>query len=84
MEHEFKIILGATIMDTKVLIDNEPVGWIQEIKIHASVDQVSPEIEVVFPDVSQWPEGHSKQQKSLEVFKDFPNVKISYRPLKSD
>lgn len=90
MEHELKIIMGSTPMQTIVMIDNQPIGLIQDIKFHVGVDSAESEIEIVFPDffsgdldplyVATSP-FIKELQHTLEILKEMPHVKVRLEKL---
>jgi hypothetical protein len=67
MAHELKVILGDTARNTIVYIDNQPIGLIQDIKFHASVNSPIPELEIVFPDLTPFRKTNGSMVKTLEV-----------------
>jgi hypothetical protein len=62
MRHEFKIVVnweeedldsdGKLFSCPTVYLDGYAVGCIQELKFHAKKDEIIPEIEVTFPDLT--------------------------------
>ncbi len=85
MKHELKVILGPTTHDTLVLVDNQPIGLIQDIKFHASVDSVTPEIEIVFPNLMPFRATNETMVKNLEehleLLKELPHVKVTLKDI---
>ena len=86
MKHELKIILGATVQDTMVLVDEQPIGYIQDIKFHASVKEARPLIEIVFPNLLPF-ESTNKDiveilKRQLNLLKDCPNVNVILEDIK--
>ena len=86
MPHELKVILGDTINDVNIYVDNQRIGMIQDIKVHAGVHQQKPEIEIVFPDLRPFRNTNKDTvealEKTLDLFKDMPNVKVTIAPVK--
>lgn len=85
MKHELKIILGATPAQTLVLIDDEPVGLIQEIKFHVKVDSDDTDIEIVFPNFLKHKDTNStfatQLEHTLELLKEFPHIRVLLKPI---
>lgn len=85
MKHELKVIMGETARDTIVLVDDEQIGFIQELKFHVSVDQQIPIIEMVFPDLEPFKESNrtsvTKLDRHMELLREIPNVKITLKEL---
>lgn len=90
MKHELKVILGPTAHETLVLVDNEPIGLIQDIKFHVGVNHTVPDIEIVFPnllgpgvdaDYAQNSVMVRQLKKTLELLKDLPHVKVTLQDL---
>jgi len=76
---QLKVVIGESVSDTKILIDDEPLGWVQDIRIHVSVDKLEPEIEITFPQYNEWPIKDVEQ--NVARLADFPNVKIKYNTI---
>lgn len=85
MKHELKIILGATPPKTLVLIDDQPVGLIQEIKFHVKAGGDDTDIEIVFPDFLKHKDTNSvfatQLEHTLELLKEFPHVRVLLKPI---
>lgn len=85
MPKELRIVMGETNHETFVYLDSTPIGMIQSISIHASVDDVLPRVEIVFPNLFAWDIDssyfpHSSLPKELAQqiwdLSELPNVKI--------
>lgn len=90
MTHELKIILGPTAHKTLVMIDDRPIGLIQDIKFHVGIDSVVPEIEIVFPNLfsDQIDQNYKNNsvmvrelKNSLDLLKTMPHVKVTLQEL---
>jgi hypothetical protein len=91
MDKELKIIVGSTTGTTKIFVGDRQIGLIQDIKIHASVDNSLPEVEIVFPDLfslqvdmdynSSLIEG---LKQSMDLLSEFPHVKVTLEKLVFD
>lgn len=85
MKHEFKVILGATSMETKVFIDDKPVGLIQEIKFVANAATGETDTELTFPDLQEYKMAGGGLAKdleyTLELLKEIPHVKVVLKPI---
>jgi len=88
MKHELKVILGDSTANTLVLVDNQPIGLIQEIKIHAGVHQHSPEVEIVFPNLRPFASSNKsivdELEKTLKLLAELPQVKVTLQEIKFD
>lgn len=86
MTHELKIVLGATVADTHIFVDDKQVGFIQDINVHVSTEQTLPIVDIVFPDLREYNRTATTTllQEQIELLKGIPNVRISFRPLKFD
>ena len=86
MKHELKVILGATSAETLVLIDDQPIGLIQDIKFHVSVENPTPQIEIVFPNLMPFRNTNRQMVEQLELhleeLKKLPHVKVTLEDLK--
>lgn len=83
MKHELKIILGETPASTKIFVDDQIIGLIQEIKINVNVK--NSEIEIVFPDLGTHTSTFTKDlEKYKEIFKEMPYVKITWKNIFED
>jgi hypothetical protein len=90
MVNQLKIIMDAandgTILNTKslVYVDDEVIGYIQDVKIHLNAKSTMPFIEITFPDFHSpdvdplyLNDSLSKNvDKYILKLKQFPNVKI--------
>lgn len=85
MKHELKIITGPTVHDTRVLIDDEPIGLIQKVVFKASVGHTAPIIQITFPDFRPHEKTNgvfAKQlEATLEKLKEFPHVQVILEPI---
>ena len=90
MAHELKIIVGDNISDTKVMIDDKPVGLIQDIRLHIGVESILPEIEITFPNLYQTnidpnyfknSSTPAELMQTLEILKTMPQVKVTLKDL---
>jgi hypothetical protein len=85
MKHELKVILGATPHQTLVLIDDEPVGLIQEIKFHVKAGGTDTDIEIVFPNFLEHKETNkvfaTQLEQTLELLKELPHVRVLLKPI---
>jgi hypothetical protein len=83
MKRELKIITGPTVHDTRVLVDDEPIGLIQDIKFEANVEHTTPLIQITFPDFRQHRETNASMAKTLDhyldMLKEFPYVQVVLR-----
>jgi hypothetical protein len=86
MKHELKVILGDSTANTIVLVDNNPIGLIQEISFKASVEHQAPEIEIVFPNLHLFASTNKELVNQLEaqvqLLKELPQVKVTIRDIK--
>jgi hypothetical protein len=95
MKHELKIIMSYEtegidcdedyiVHKTVISLDNKPIGAVQDIKFHASTEQIIPSIEITFPDLFSEDIDSSYQQtalprelkKTLDILKNMSNVKV--------
>jgi hypothetical protein len=87
MTHELKIISGFTTLNTKILIDDKPIGYIQKVIFSADIHN-NVEVELVFPDLMSIPGYVSKPDSDLEKIlaslKDMPNVKVTLQKITSE
>ena len=85
MKHELKVILGATAMQTKVFIDDKPIGLIQEIKFVANASTGDTDIELTFPELRNHRNTNGPLAKdldaTLELQKEIPNVRVVVKPI---
>lgn len=74
---ELKVILGEKTSDTHILVDNQAIGYIQELKIHVEVNSSAPQIEIIFPDFRQISLALAdKVAEQVNLLKDLPHVKV--------
>jgi hypothetical protein len=82
MNSELKIIINENIHNVKVLLDDQPIGMIQEIKFRADVDGDIVTLELVFPDLTGYSTPLSAQlTETLIKLRSIPWVQVSLRPL---
>ena len=90
MAKELKIVIGTNIHETLVYLNDEPIGLIQDIKIHANCGQPYPTVEIVFPnlfdlEIDPTYYHHSPLLKQLAQhlwdLSDVPNLKITLKDL---
>lgn len=85
MKHELKVILGPTTHETLVLVDNQPIGLIQDIKFRASVESLIPEIEIVFPNLMPFKATNevmvTELERTIELLKELPHVKVTIKDI---
>lgn len=88
MDEELKIVVGPTTATTKVFVGERQIGLIQDIRFHASVDYLRPQIEIVFPDLFSIHGVDSplvkSLQESIDLLKELPNVKVTLEKLEFD
>lgn len=86
MKHELKIIWGDSSANTIVLVDNKPIGLIQEIRCHVSVNTPIPEIEITFPNLQPFAQTNKSMvdmlEQQLELLKELPQVKVTLQDIK--
>jgi hypothetical protein len=74
---KLQVIIGTTAQDTYVMVDNQPIGMIQEIKFSASADH-APQIELIFPDLRPFSaSAANKIADQIGLLADLPQVKVS-------
>lgn len=77
MKKEFKVIIGESVSEVRVLVDNQPIGLIQEIKFHAATEQV-PQVEIVFPDLRKISADAAKKvSEQIAKLSGLPQVKVT-------
>ena len=85
MKHELKVILGETTSDTHVLVDNQPIGLIQELKMSVAVGNPAPQIEIVFPNLEPFTQTNKELvdtfHKQIALLKELPQVKVTLQDL---
>jgi hypothetical protein len=75
MPKEIKIIMsldeGGKIISAKtnIMVDDEQIGLVQDIKFHASVNDVISNLEITFPDLCPY-KTHSKLINRIEAYKE--------------
>jgi hypothetical protein len=75
------IMVGETTADTVIYVEGQPIGWVQEVKLHVAVDS-SPTVEVVFPDLRKFSgDAATKVAEQVALFEGMPNVKITLKPV---
>src|SRR5271157_5321661 len=87
MSQELKITIGDSPTKTIISIGDRVIGCIQDIKVHVGVDQIVPEVEIVFPDVILRAREYGgmsnslakSHQEALSLLADLPWVKVSYK-----
>jgi hypothetical protein len=73
---QLQIIIGATQHDTRVLLDNQPIGMLQKVRFGVSVSS-APQLELVFPDLRPWSsETAKKVAEQIELLDGIPQVKV--------
>lgn len=86
MKHELKVILGESAANTFVLVDNQPIGLIQDIKIHVGVNSTQPEVEIVFPNLLPFAQTNKSMvdilEHQLKLLKELPQVKVTLQDIK--
>lgn len=85
MKHELKVIMGDSAHNTRVLLDDEPVGLVQEVSFHAKAGEDGTKIILVFPRPSDLGEETNplvkELKKNLEILKDMPHVGVILQPI---
>ena len=90
MAKELKIVIGSNTYETLVYLNDEPIGMIQDIKIHVNCNEIHPTIEIVFPnlfgmEISDTYYRASSIPKQLAQhmwdLSDIPNVKVTLKDL---
>lgn len=89
MSHELKIILGTSPQSTVVLVDNEPVGLIQNVTININAYSQESHIEITLPNLfsrnidSSYMDKtaftgplQGQLQKTFNLLREIPQVKI--------
>ncbi len=93
MSHELKIISsGNTTTHVKVLLDDKPIGLIQDVKFHASAEDFTDlQMELVFPDfiTLERERGLGGQfldqlRENIDKLSQLPYVKITLKKLEFD
>jgi len=86
MKHELKVILGDSAANTIVLVDNQQIGLIHEIRFKASVETHTPEIEIIFPNLRPFATTNKELvehfERQLLLLKELPHVKVKIQELK--
>lgn len=69
---------------TNISLDDEQIGLVQDIKFHASVNDVIPNLEITFPDLRPY-KTHPQLINRVEAYKkllsDIPGVKIHLKEI---
>lgn len=91
MAKELKIVMaGPSSSDTQVYLDGDRVGLIQEIRFYASTENLSPKVEIVFPNLFSWEVSAtyyktsdlpSQLASTIASLSEVPNVKITLKSL---
>lgn len=84
MQHELKVIMGDSAHNTRVLLDDEPVGLIQEISFHAKAGENGTKIVLVFPNPKDLPLNSplaKELESKLEILKEMPHVGVILQPI---
>jgi hypothetical protein len=86
--HELKIIFGDKSTDTSILIDDQKVELVHDIRILTDLEKNVQEIEIVFADVfnenqedDYWKKACNYVQNRIDILKMIPNIKISFIPI---
>lgn len=82
---EFKIITGGTSLSTKIFVDDEQIGLIQDINFSASACEQRSFVYITFPSFSDIPENLEIIKKLNEYVKkleQFDFVQIRYMKIK--
>lgn len=73
------IMVGETTADTLIYVDGQPVGWVQEVKLHVSVD-AKPEVEIIFPDLRKFRlNSAARVAESVALLEGMPHVKATLK-----
>jgi hypothetical protein len=88
MAHELKVILGDLTSNTVIYINNEPINLIQDIKFHVGINDATPQLEIVFPNLMPFRATNSfvveMLEQQIDQLKQIPNIKISLESIKFD
>jgi len=80
LDEDGKIISAKT----NISIDDERIALIQDIKLHVSVNDIIPNLEITFPDLRPY-KTHSQLINKVEAYKelldDIPGVKIHLKEI---
>lgn len=77
MKKELKLIVGETTGEVHVWVNNQPVGFIQEVKFHVGI-QSNPEVEIVFPDLRPYSEDTARNvADQIGLLAGLPQVKVT-------
>ena len=77
MKKELKFIIGETAGDVHVLVNNQPVGFIQEVKFCVGTES-NPQVEFVFPDLRPYSEDAARKvADQIGLLAGLPHVKVS-------
>ena len=90
MAKEIKIVIGPKTYETLVYLNDEPIGFIQEIKIHVNCNEPYPVVEIVFPNLFEMAVASTYYQSSpmprqlaqtMWDLSDVPNVTVTLKSL---
>lgn len=84
MKHELKVIMGDASHNTRVLLDDEPIGLVQEISFHAKASETGTKVVLVFPRPEDLPHNSplvNDLKKTLETLKEMPHVGVILQPI---
>lgn len=81
---QVQLNIGPNNQSTTLTIDGQPVGYIQSIKVQASVKDTAPEMEVVFPSVEGAIDFQERVQKEASRLDGLPNLKVLYKQLNKE
>ena len=76
MEHELKIITKGATSSVQIFLDGEKLGYIQDIKLHASVNNIIPTISITYPSSHLILKEQEKLNSQIEILQTFLHVKI--------
>lgn len=69
-----ELVIKSGETNISVSVDGEQIGCIQSIVFKASVDGIRPEIQITFPDLSEF--DSTIVDENINKLKDVPNVSI--------
>lgn len=86
MQPELKIVMSGPSSDKIIVyVDGQPIGLIQDIKFHASVND-SPTVEIIFPNLFPFKSSNKSTvdqlEQQMDLLKKVPNVKVTLQNLK--
>lgn len=77
MKPQFKITTDNSTHSIRIYVDDTLIGFIQEIKFIANADKTMPEIEITFPDLSDFVSNSRDLIAShIRLLSQFPYIKI--------